>query len=221
MCGQLRGDMVEAPPTRENLSDLADSILDAYAVRVETINALMTQAYFFLCAYQDELEDMMRRLQENLAKVGSLRKVDFERMTKDVLASQATQARNVKACLQSFQAEENEMIRRLKAILRQQGEDRINNIKVIRQDIFRRQKDREQVILMSLKEFQISQEELRESVKPLLRKGDRIKLQDFRDMLRALKTHQARKDNDILNTLQALGTVREKVRSRWQAVLGG
>jgi hypothetical protein len=77
------------------------------------------------------------------------------------------------------------------------------------------------VILMSLKEFQISQEELRESVKPLLRKGDRIKLQDFRDMLRALKTHQARKDNDILNTLQALGTVREKVRSRWQAVLGG
>jgi hypothetical protein len=221
MYGQLGCDAVKGPTTEESLSALATVILDAYAVRVETVNALIRQAYFFLSTYHDELEDMMRRLQENLARAGSLRKADFERMIKDVMESQAVQARNVRDCLQRFQKEESEMIRRLRAILQQEGDDRLNNIKEIRQDIFRRQKERERVILLSLKEFQLGQEELRESLKSLLCKGDRIKLQDFKGMLRVLKTHQARKDSDILNILQDLGTVREKVQSKWQTVLGG
>jgi len=71
--------------TGEDLRALANSIIDSYEMRVRTVNGLMDQAYSFLKSFQMELEDMIARLRDNLAKAESLRKKDFDRMIGDVI----------------------------------------------------------------------------------------------------------------------------------------
>jgi len=206
--------------TKEDLRTLATSILDSYAMRVDTVNALMEQAYGFLRSCQNELNDMIDRLRENLARAGSLRKADFDRMIRDILAPRTAQARETEERLSRFREEEEGMIQRLRTILARGQDNGFQNIQEIRFDILRRQKDRERDILSALKQFQIDQEELRECLRALLAKGERIKIKDLRGMLRALKVQQARRDTVILNMIEELDAVRERVQSRWQQVLG-
>lgn len=206
--------------TQANLRTLATSILDSYAMRVETVKTLMEQAHGFLKGYQNELSDMIDRLRENLARGGSLRKADFDRMIRDILDPRTEQARETEESLLRFQGEEEEMIRRLRAILLQGGDDGLKNIQEIRFDILRRQKEREREILYTLKQFQLAQEEVRACLKDLLAKGEHIRIKDLRGVLRVLKAQQTRRDSDLLNTIEELGTVRERVHSQWQQVLG-
>ena len=205
--------------TKENLRALATSILDSYAMRVKTVNPLMEQTYGFLSSYQSELKEMIDRLRENLARRGSLRRTDFDRMMDDVLAPRLQQSRETEERLLRFRVEEEEMIERLRTILLQGGDRGLKNIQDIRMDILRRQKERERDILYALKQFQIAQEELRECLKNLLAKGEHIKIRDLRGMLRVLKTQQSRRDTGILNMIEELGIVRERVQSQWQKVI--
>ena len=133
--------------TKEDLRTLATSILDSYAMRVETVNTLMEQAYGFLRSYQNELNDMIDRLRENLARTGSLRKADFDRMIRGILDPRTEQARETEESLLRFREEEEGMIRRLRTILLRGRDNGFKNIQEIRFDILRRQEERERDIL--------------------------------------------------------------------------
>ena len=54
--------------TGDELKALANSVIDSYEMRVRTVNGLMEQAYGFLRSFQMELEEMIERLRDNLAK---------------------------------------------------------------------------------------------------------------------------------------------------------
>jgi len=203
----------------EDLRALANSIIDSYELRVRTVSALINQAYQLLKSFETEIEDMIAGLRDNLAGVESLRKKDFDHMISDVIERRRQREEEAEQTLKRFREEEGEMISRLREIvLRGNSSSLEDNIKAIKEDIFKRQKEREKKIITTLQCFQIEQEELRVALKKLLSKGEGLKIKDLRIMLRSLRTRQSDRDAELIKMLEEFEVVRGKVQTQWQAV---
>lgn len=204
--------------TGEDLRSLAYSIIDSYEMRVRTVNGLMAQAYHFLRSFQIEVESMIVRLRDNLAKAESLRKKDFDRMISDVIERHHQSEREARQSLERFREEEEEMIGRLRKIVLGGSGSALQDMAAIKEDISRRQKEREKNIIKALKRFQIEQEELRVALKNLLEKGERVKVKDFRIMIKSLRVQQSERDAELSSILDDFDVVRAKVQDQWQSV---
>lgn len=203
----------------EDLRALANSIIDSYELRVRTVSALINQAYQLLKSFETEIEDMIAGLRDNLAGVESLRKKDFDHMISDVIERRRQREEEAEQTLKRFREEEGEMISRLREIiLRGNSSSLEDNIKAIKEDIFKRQKEREKKIIKTLQCFQIEQEELRVALKKLLSKGEGVKIRDLRITLRSLRTRQSDRDAELIKMLEEFEVVRGKVQTQWQAV---
>ena len=203
---------------REDLKALANSIIDSYEMRVKTVNTLMGQAYYFLKSFQAELEDMVVRLRDNLAKAGSLRKKDFEHMIKDVIECCRQREQEAEHGLKLFQEQEEEMVSRLRKIILGGSRSGLENIEVIKEDISIRQKEREKRVIKTLKCFQIELEEFRAGLKKLLSKGEEVKVKDFKLMLNSMRAQQSDRDVELARMLDDFELVRDRVQTQWQAV---
>jgi hypothetical protein len=207
--------------TGENLKDLANSIIDSYEMRVKTVNGLMEQAYYFLKSFHAELEEMMVQLKDNLAKSESLRKKDFDRMMCGLTARRSSREEEAEKVFENFQREEKEMIGRLRNVIESGGRSNPEDMELIKEDILKRQKERETGILQAMKRIQLEQEELKAALKNLLEKGETVKLKDFKLMLKSLKVQQGVRNNPVGRILDDLDRVRERVRNQWQTAVGG
>ncbi|MBL7205926.1 MAG: hypothetical protein ISS63_16595 [Desulfobacteraceae bacterium] len=204
--------------TGEDLRALANSIIDSYEMRVSTVNGLMDQAYHFLKSFQMELEDMIVRLRDNLAKAESLRKKDFDRMISDVIERRNQTEQEAKQGLKLFQEQEEEMIGRFRKIVLGGSSSALQDMEAIKEDISRRQKEREKNIIKALKRLQIEQEELRVALKNLLAKAETVKVKDFRVMIKSLRAQQSDRDIELTRMLDDFDVVRTRVQDQWQSV---
>jgi len=204
--------------TGEDLRALANSIIDSYEMRVSTVNGLMDQAYHFLKSFQMELEDMIVRLRNNLAKAESLRKKDFDRMIKDVIERRLQTEQEAKQSLKLFRKEEEEIIGRLREIVLGGSSSSLEDMDAIKEDISLRQKEREKNIIRALKRLQIEQEELRVALKNLLAKEEAVKVKDVRIMINSLRAQQSDRDTELTRMFDDFDMVRTRVRNQWQSV---
>jgi translation initiation factor 1 (eIF-1/SUI1) len=205
--------------TGDELKALANSVIDSYEMRVRTVNGLMEQAYGFLRSFQMELEEMIERLRDNLAKGESLRKADFDRMMADLSESRLSHQLIAEDVLSRFQKEEMEMIDRLRKIVISGGRSNLKDMESIRDDILRRQKERETGVIQALKRVQVEQEELKAAIKRLLSKGEDVKISDFKLMLTSLRVQQGDREIQLSRMLEDLDLARSRVQSQWQAVV--
>lgn len=206
--------------TGDELKALANSVIDFYEMRVRTVNGLMEQAYGFLKGFQLELEEMIDRLRDNLAKTESLRKSDFDRMMAAFTERRLSQQLKAEEVLSRFQKEETEMIDRLRKIVVSGGRSNLKDMELIRDDILKRQKEREAGVIQVLKRIQVEQEELKAAIKRLLSKGDDVRLKDFKLMLKSIRVHQRVLDTKLDGMIEDLDLARNRVQSQWQAVVG-
>ncbi len=206
--------------TGEQLKTLANSIIDSYEMRVKTVNGLMEQAYGFLGNFRLELEEMIDRLRENLARGESLRKSDFDRMMADFTERRRSHQAKAEEVLGRFQNEEMEMIDRLRQIIISGGRSSLKDMELIRDDILKRQKERETSVIQTLKRIQVEQEELKTAIKRLLNKGGDVKIRDFKLMLKSLRIQQSTRENQIGRMLEDLDMARSRVQGQWQAMAG-
>ncbi len=202
----------------QDLKALANSIIDSYEMRVSTVNTLMGQAYYFLKSFQTELEDMVVRLRDNLAKAESLRKKDFEHMIEDVIECRRQREQEAEHSLKLFQEQEEEMVSRLRKIILGGSRSGLEDIEAIKEDISIRQKEREKRVIKTLKCFQMELEEFRAGLKKLLSKGEEIKIKDFKVMLNSMRAQQSDRDAEMIGMLEEFDVVRDKIQNQWQAV---
>jgi len=201
-----------------DLRALANGIIDSYEMRVKTVGALMNQANQLLGSFRLETEDMMAVLRDNLAKSESLRKKDFDSMMSNVIELYQQTEEDAEKNLKRFQVEEEEMIIRLRNIILSGNRSSLEDIEAIREDILKRQKEREKGIIKALKRFQIEQEDIRVSLRNLLSKGENVKVKDLKIMLKSLSVQQSDRDAEIIGMLEGFEVAREKVQTQWQAV---
>jgi len=202
----------------EELKALANSVIDSYEMRVRTVNGLMEQAYGFLRGFQMELEEMIDRLKDNLARGESLRKKDFDCMMADFKERRLSHHLIAEDVLSRFQKEELEMIGRLRKIIVSGGHSNLKAMELIRDDILKRQKEREGGVIQALKRIQVEQEELKAAIKRLLSKGEDVRIKDFKLMLQSLRVQQSTQDSQLDRMLEDLDLARSRVQSQWQAV---
>lgn len=201
-----------------DLRALANSIIDSYEMRVKTVGALMNQANQLLGSFQLEIEDMTACLRDNLAKSESLRKKDFASMMSSVIELCRRTEEEAAGNLKHFQAEEEEMISRLRNIVLSENRSSLEDIKTIKEDIMKRQKVREKTIIRALKRFQIEQENIRVALKNLLSKGENVRIKDLKIMLNSLSVQQSDRDAEMIGMLEGFEVAREKVQTQWQEV---
>ena len=201
-----------------DLRALANSIIDSYEMRVKTVGALMNQANQLLGSFQLEIEDMMAGLRNNLAKSESLRKKDFDNMMSNVIELCQRTEEEAEENLSRFQVEEEEMISRLRNIVLNVSHSSLEDIKAIREDILKRQKEREKAIIRALKRFQIEQEDIRVALRNLLSKGENVKVKDLKIMLKLFSVQQNDRDAEMISMLEDFEVAREKVQTQWQEV---
>jgi cysteinyl-tRNA synthetase len=203
---------------KENLKTLANSILDSYEKRVKTVNVLMEQSYHFFKEYQLELDEMMEQLKDNLARVESLRKRDFDRMMKDITERQRSQEDGAEEVFDHFKDEETEMIGRLRKIIISGNRSNLEDVEAIREDILKRQKERENSIIRVIKRFRVEQRELGIALKRLLSKGEYVRIKDFKLMLKSLSAQHGIQDTELDDMMEDLEIARNWVQAEWQAV---
>jgi hypothetical protein len=203
---------------KEDLKTLANSILDSYEMRVSTVNALMEQSYHLFRDYQSELEEMIDLLKANLAKAKSLRKTDFDRMMRGIMERRRSQGEEAEKVFKLFQEEEAVMIGRLRKIIVSGSRSSLEDVEAIREDILKRQKERENSIIRVLKRFQVEQEELKIALKSLLSKGECVKIKDFKLMLRSLRAQHGTRDTEFGHMIEDLEMARNGVQAQWEKV---
>ena len=204
-----------------DLKGLANSILDSYEMRVETVNALIKQAFGFLGSFRIELEDMIMRLRDNLAGAETLRNKDFDCMMDEVVGWRRENEEEATLSLGLFQEQESEMIGRLRKVIDAGSRAEPADVEAVKEDIVKRQAEREKTIVKALKRFHLEQEGLRAGLNMLLERGDSVRIRDLRAMLKTLRVRKGDPDTELGRILDQLEETREMVHARWQTLEPG
>jgi len=123
--------------------------------------------------------------------------------------------------LDRFQEKEMQMIDRLRKIIVSGGRSNLKDMELIREDILKRQKERETSVIQTLKRIQVEQEELKTGIKRLLNKGEAVKIRDFKLMINSLRVQQGERDTQLGRMLEDLDLARTRVQSQWHSVATG
>jgi hypothetical protein len=92
---------------------------------------------------------------------------------------------------------------------------RINDFKKMLEDIQARHKAREKEVSMMLKEFQKEHKEMAESLRSLLDKGEAIRIKDFKEMLKNIRSRQIEREEEVRKRLDEFRKERQDMVSEW------
>ena len=206
--------------TGEALRGLAASIIDAYEVRVRTISGMMKEAYDLIQSYQQHVKEALAALRDNMAKGQSLRHCDFDRIISDLPEARARSQQRVSEQLDTFAAQEEEMISRLRRIVAHGKASDLADLRKIQEDILIRQKGREQQVIGVLRNFEVEEHELRTGLTWLLDKGEKATVEHLRSVVRALSARWVtEEETEIFHVIEHLEKTRSRVRARWRQVV--
>jgi len=199
--------------------DVIKAILDSYETRVETVSALMRQTIQVLKNFQRQQEEMTEELKNILAKTQFLRKKDFDKMMEGIWINRREREKEVHKTLESFLREEKGMIDELRRFLSSEKLVKLDDFMILKERILNCQREREKKVSQALKSFHLEQEELSTALKRLLLKGERIRIRDFKNMIKGLQVHRIYKESSIGKALEELEIVDKEVDTAWQKVM--
>lgn len=223
----------------EDMKNIVENIISSYETRVQNISSIFDTTHQLLEGFQDSFLDMRQErerlkleLRENLAKVESLRKKDFDNMMQGILSGQDEREKEVKHLLKSYLNEQKKMAHALRDNLFKvkdafaKGEaGRIKEFQEMIKKILGKQDERKEEVTFQLKDFQKEQKVLAKRLKELLAKGRELRIKDLKSMLKEFqiqhKERIARQEERKKEARTILGDFRkEKVEAaeNWRAV---
>ena len=174
----------------EDMKRVAEEIVFSYQSRISTVATIIDNTHQLLEDFKNNRNEMSNQLKEALAKEESLRKKDFDNMMEDILSHQDEREKQVKELLKTFFEEQKEIAEIIKKSLAEGEKIRIDDFKKMLQDIQARQKTREKEVSMRLEEFQAEYKEITESLRSLLDKREAIRIKEFKEMLKDIRSRQ-------------------------------
>jgi len=136
-------------------------------------------------------------------------------MMKDILSSQDEREKQVKDLLRTFLEEQKEMAQTIKKNLAEGEKVRIDDFKKMLQDIQTSQKVGENEVNMMLREFQKEHKEMVESLRVFLDKGEAIRIKDFKEMIKNIRSRQVERANEVREKLDEFRKERKEMASEW------
>jgi len=199
----------------DDMKRLTNEVVFSYESRISEVGIIIDNTYRILEEFKTKRNEMSNQLKENLAKEGSLRKKDFDSMMEEILSRQDEREKQVKDLLRTFLEEQKEVAQTIKKNLAEGEKVRIDDFKKILQDIQTRQKARENKVSIALMTFQKEYKEMAESLHNLLNKGEAIRIKDFKEMVKNIRSRQIERANEVREKLDEFRKERQKMASEW------
>jgi predicted DNA-binding protein YlxM (UPF0122 family) len=221
----------------EGMKDIAENIVASYEARSRSIGSLFDTTHQILEGFQNsffdtrqEREKINDQLRESLTQNESLRRKDFDRMMQGILSAQEDRERQVREGLNSYLAEQREMIHTLgdnlakfKDALAGGEAQRVKEFQALIQEILAKQDERKNEVTSELKEFQKQQQELAKTLKELLAKGKELRIKDLKRMLGEFQARrqeriagQGERKRDVRGMLDEFLKERSAGAKNWQ-----
>jgi len=194
-------------------------IIDSYEMRVKTVSGLMSQTIQVLKNYQQQQEKMTQELKNILAKTESLRKRDFDKIMEEMWGQRRKREKEIHQTLEIFLIEEKEMIDELRKLVNSEEVVKVKDFIVLKERILNHQRQREKRVSEILRSFHLEQEELSIVLKKLLLKGKRVKIKQFKNMVKGLQAHRIHKESGLGKALDELEMVDREVNTAWHRVM--
>lgn len=188
-------------PLTEEMKNIMEGGLSSYEYRIQCMGAIIDTTSRLLEGFQDsfldtkqEREKVNNQIREILARNEHLRRKDFDNMMQGILSAQDEREKEVKNLLKDYLNEQREMaytlrdnLPKIKDALAKGEAGRIREFQEMIKGIFTKQNERKEEVTSKLKEFQKEQQEMAKSLKELLAKGRRLRIEDLKSMLKELK----------------------------------
>ena len=199
----------------DDMERLAKEVVSSYESSISTVGIIIDNTHRILEDFKTKRNEMSNQLKEILAKEESLRKKDFDSMMEEILSHQGEREKQARSLLRTFLEEQKEMAQTIKKNLSEGEKVRINDFKKMLQDIQTRQKAGENEVSMMLKEFQGEHKEMAESLRSLLDKGEAIRIKDFKEMLKNIRSRQVKREEEVRKRLDEFRKQRQDMVSEW------
>ena len=206
--------------TAEDMKDLAQGIVSSYQARVSEVATIIDNAHQILEDFKLKRNEMSDQLKETLANQESLRKKDFDNMMKGILSHQDEREKEVRDLLKTFFKEQKEVAESIRKNLTEDERVRISDFKKMLQDIQARQKLRENEVRTTLKGFQEGHREMAESLHSLLNKEESLRIEDFKEMLKDIRSRQIERKKEVKARLDEFRKERQDMASEWNKLTG-
>ncbi len=181
--------------------NLVDSVFCSYEARIqgveqflETARSVLENFDNSLLSVRHEYEQISEQLRDNLARNGSLRKKDFDRMMRVVSADQDRRGEQVRDLSKKYLDEQTQLVRELRGRLRDftgalaEGEAaKMTEHHQAISDLFTRQQQHSDRVVTQLRQSQQEQQETAGMLRDLLAKGRELRTHDLKAMLAEFK----------------------------------
>ena len=202
----------------QEMKSLTENIVSSYESRVSEIADIVNSTYKILEEFKDKREKMGLELKEQLARSESLRRKDFDIMMKEIIADQDQREKEVKQKLEEYIKEQKELAAALKQVLAKGESVRLDEVKVLMEEIRKKQSEREIETKKMLQNFHKEQEELSSALKEMLAKGETLRIKDFKQTIKAIKTRQKEREKEVGEMLGEYKADHEKAAFAWQGL---
>jgi len=216
--------------------NILENIISSYEVRIQMVEAFFEATGQIFQDFQDSLlntrqerEKINDRLKENLAKNGSLRKKDFDRMMNIISLYQEQSEQEIRKLSKEYLGEQTKLAQQLREGLRNfkdaltQGQaQEVEELQTLIKEILTRQDESKIEVTSKLKEFQQGQQQTSKMLGDLLARGKELRIRDFKAMLTEFKKQRKeriacqerrrREVSDMLGEFKAKRTEAERGR---------
>jgi hypothetical protein len=185
---------IKTMPLAAEKENILESIISSYEARIQSVEAFFGQIFQdfqdSLLSTRAEREKISSQLRESLARNGSLRKKDFDRMM-SVISSHLDQSeQEVRQLSQKYLNEQTKLVQQLREGLRNfkdaltEGQaEKIKELQTLIKEILSKQDESRNEVTSKLKEFQQGQQQTSKMLRDLLAKGEKLRIRDFKAML--------------------------------------
>lgn len=174
----------------ENMKKIAEDIVFSYQSKISEVAMIIDNTSQLLEDFKTQRNEMSNQLKETLAKEESLRKKDFDNMMQDIVIQQDGREKRIRNLLKSFFDEQKEIAEAIRKNLTGEEKIRIDDFRKRLKDIQARQKARENEVTMALRQFLAEYKQMAESLRSLLNKGETVRIKDFKEMMKNIRTRQ-------------------------------
>ena len=195
-----------------------ENVIDSYEAQVATVAALMRQTVEVLKNLDCEQKEEVLELRDLLARAESLRRKDFDTLIVKIWARRREKEGEIGQTLESFLIEQQEMVAWLRKVLGN-GNISLEEFRAISQHMLTNQKEQEGKMSRMLRELHLEQEELGAGLKKLLEKGEKVRIKDFKAMIRAVQLRQGGRRDKVGKMLDELWRIDEEVAAQWRRVM--
>jgi uncharacterized phage infection (PIP) family protein YhgE len=181
--------------------NVLESIISSYEARIQSVEAFFEATGQIFQDFQDSLlntrqerEKINSQLRESLAKNGSLRRKDFDKMMNVISLHLDESEQQVRKLSREYLGEQTKLVQQLREGLRNfkdaltKGQaQKVKEMQTLIKEILTRQDENKNEVTSKLKEFQQGQQQASEMLKDLLAKGEKLRIKDFKAMLAEFK----------------------------------